>query len=248
MYKISKHFTPNLPNMTININTSLAIIFMLWLLILAIGYFIVEIFEWKEYSWRKHLERYNNSLFDRVLHYIIWGILANIGILFFELFFKWGQILLIELFNNSGNISSSILWSNIDRTSIQIFVFSVFYFLYLLGVICLFWCWKRIIKAVSWIGEILNKKIKTKKSKQKTNKEKSEKPLLEKEEKETKKNILIGIISWLVISTSFFIWEIITKLLEEVLWKRGWIGWVCGVIATLLSILFFTKHLLKKER
>lgn len=143
--------------MAINIDSTLPIFFMFWLLIVTIGYFIVEIFEWKEYFWRQHLERYNNSLFDRILHYTIWGILANIGILFFELFFKWGQIQLIEVFNNSREISSSIIWNNIDRVWIQIFTFSLFYFLYLLGVICLFWCWKWIIRAISWIGSRLNK-------------------------------------------------------------------------------------------
>lgn len=143
--------------MTINIDSTLPIVFMFWLLIVLIGYLIVEIFEWKEYFWRQLLERYNNSLFDRILHYTIWGILANIGILFFELFFKWGQILLIEVFNNSRDISSNIIWNNIDRVWIQIFIFSLFYFLYLLGVICLFWCWKRIIRAISWIGSKLNK-------------------------------------------------------------------------------------------
>ena len=138
--------------MTINIDSTLPIVFMFWLLIVLIGYLIVEIFEWKEYFWRQHLERYNNSLFDRILHYIIWWIIANIWILFFELLFKWGHVLLIDVFNNSRDISSSIIWNNI-----QIFLFSLFYFLYLLGVICLFWCWKRIIRAISWIGNKVDK-------------------------------------------------------------------------------------------
>ena len=143
--------------MTINIDSTLPIVFMFWLLIVLIGYLIVEIFEWKEYFWRQHLERYNNSLFDRILHYIIWWIIANIWILFFELLFKWGHVLLIDVFNNSRDISSSIIWNNIDRVWIQIFLFSLFYFLYLLGVICLFWCWKWIIRAISWIGNKVDK-------------------------------------------------------------------------------------------
>lgn len=230
--------------MTINIDTTLSIVFMLWLLILAVGYFIVEILEWKEYFWRKHLERYNNSLFDRIVHYTIWGILANIWVLLFEIYFNGTQIMLLETFNNSANISSGVIWNNIDRIWIQIFVFSIFYFLYLLAVICLFWGWKRIIKAISRIGKILVKKLKSKNSKQTTNKENSEKQLPEKEEKEIKKNILIGILSWSTVSISFLAWDLITKKWES-LWLERW--WVVGVFVGFLVLVILTNHLMKKK-
>lgn len=145
--------------MTININTTLPILFMFWLLILAVGYFIVEIIDWENYHFRQSLNRYENSLLDRILHYSIWWIVANIAILIFELFFRWGQLMLIDVFNNSGNISNSIIWNNIDKIWIQIVVFTIFYFFYLIILLSLFWVWNPFLKFIFSKGWIIRKKF-----------------------------------------------------------------------------------------
>lgn len=145
--------------MTININTTLPILFMFWLLILAVGYFIVEIIDWENYRFRKSLDRYDNTLLDRILHYSIWWIVANIAILIFELFFRWGQLMLIDVFNNSGNISNSIIWNNIDKIWIQIVVFTIFYFFYLIILLSLFWVWNPFLKFILSKGWIIRKKF-----------------------------------------------------------------------------------------
>lgn len=145
--------------MTININTTLPILFMFWLLILAVGYFIVEIIDWENYRFRKSLDRYDNSLLDRILHYSIWWIVANIAILIFELFSRRGQLMLIEVFNNSGNISNSIIWNNIDKIWIQIVVFTIFYFFYLIILLSLFWVWNPFLKFIFSKGWIIRKKF-----------------------------------------------------------------------------------------
>lgn len=145
--------------MTININTTLPILFMFWLLILAVGYFIVEIIDWENYRFRKSLDRYDNSLLDRILHYSIWWIVANIAILIFELFSRRGQLMLIEVFNNSEDISNSIIWNNIDKTWIQIIVFTIFYFFYLIILLSLFWVWNPFLKFIFSKGWIIRKKF-----------------------------------------------------------------------------------------
>lgn len=145
--------------MTININTTLPILFMFWLLILAVGYFIVEIIDWENYRFRKSLDRYDNTLLDRILHYSIWWIVANIAILIFELFSRRGQLMLIEVFNNSEDISNSIIWNNIDKTWIQIIVFTIFYFFYLIILLSLFWVWNPFLKFIFSKGWIIRKKF-----------------------------------------------------------------------------------------
>lgn len=145
--------------MTINIDTTLPILFMFWLLILAVGYFIVEIIDWENYRFRKSLDRYDNSLLDRILHYSIWWIVANIAILIFELFSRRGQLMLIEVFNNSEDISNSIIWNNIDKTWIQIIVFTIFYFFYLIILLSLFWVWNPFLKFIFSKGWIIRKKF-----------------------------------------------------------------------------------------
>ena len=145
--------------MTINIDTTLPILFMFLLLILAVGYFIVEIIDWENYHFRQSLNRYENSLLDRILHYSIWWIVANIAILIFELFFRWGQLMLIDVFNNSGNISNSIIWNNIDKTWIQIIVFTIFYFFYLIILLTFFWVWNPFLKFIFSKVWIIRKKF-----------------------------------------------------------------------------------------
>lgn len=230
--------------MTIDTNISFPILFMFWLLIIIVGYFIVEIVDWEKYIFRQSLEKYNNSLFNRIIHYVIRGLVANLLIIIVEALLWWGKLMLIELFNNSWIISSNIIWEGIDRIGMQIIIFSLFYFLYLIILIALFYLMNWFWQLVFWNRWNKNKELKSIELNKQNKINEKEKTLPEKEEKEIKKNILIGIISWLIVSISFLAWDLITELLKS-LWLQRW--WVVGVFVIFLVLVILTNYLMKKK-
>lgn len=108
-------------------------LFCLWLTIVCIGYIFVEILRWDKYFLRKSLIRNNNYRLDRLIHYIVRGLILNLVWISSIILFHWSIDSLADLFNQSWE-----LWwiLGIDKTSklnAQLSLFSVFYFtIYLL--------------------------------------------------------------------------------------------------------------------
>ncbi len=111
-----------------NLNILSAWWFIFFLLIILFWYIFVEILMWEKYFYRSVLEKYNNNLFDRLVHYVSWWIILNIGLFFFNAYSdKW--LTLANLFNNSVNMAKpleQLLWEN---NSIQFILFSLWYFI-----------------------------------------------------------------------------------------------------------------------
>ena len=110
-----------------NLNILSAWWFMFFLLILVIGYFIVEILLWEKYFLRKILARNQNHVLDRVIHYIIWWVIWNF-LFFLCLHFTDWHNTFVELFDNSDAIAKEfnvLFWVN--PLSYKIVNFSIFY-------------------------------------------------------------------------------------------------------------------------
>ncbi|MDD4151542.1 MAG: hypothetical protein PHR68_02930 [Candidatus Gracilibacteria bacterium] len=101
--------------------------FIFFLLIFLVGYIFVEILLGKSYCFRSNFERYENNLFDRIIHYISWGMLLNIGYLILWLKID-GYKLLAESFDNSGKLSEALLFIG-DSRDLQLIFFSIGYFI-----------------------------------------------------------------------------------------------------------------------
>lgn len=101
--------------------------FIFFLLIFLVGYIFVEILLWKSYCFRSNFERYENNLFDRIIHYISWWMLLNIWYLILWLKIDWYK-LLAESFDNSWKLSEALLfiW---DSRDLQLIFFSIWYFI-----------------------------------------------------------------------------------------------------------------------
>lgn len=129
--------------------------FSFLLLILLIGYFFVEVVIGQWY--RTHFfAKYENHLFDRVLHYIFCGIIVHIVAV--VLITKTPGLTnnVLGLFNNAGQLSSALGFekANVWGES-QIIIFSIMYFAILtfwLTVSALLW---RIGYFFFWIWESL---------------------------------------------------------------------------------------------
>jgi len=110
--------------------------FTFLLLILAIGYYAVEIIGGRNYWYRRIFETYNNNLFDRIMHYIIWGLLINLWVIFW--FVKADRLKgVFEVLNFSGKIADSIGVQGDMSISIQLALFICFYFFALFGTLIL---------------------------------------------------------------------------------------------------------------
>lgn len=110
--------------------------FIFFLLIFLIGYIFVEILLWKDYFFRSHLEIYGNHLFDRIIHYISWGIILNILYFYFN-YFSWALEHVFKFLEISWEfwVWFKEIW---DPLSIQFVVFSLFYFVTFLILLSIF--------------------------------------------------------------------------------------------------------------
>ncbi len=100
--------------------------FSFFLLIFLFWYIFVEIIFGENYFFANLFKRYDNNLFDRMIHYIFWGIILNIGMFYFNFFSdKWKT--LVNLFYNSLNMGkslSSLFW---EGNSLHFLFFALFY-------------------------------------------------------------------------------------------------------------------------
>lgn len=111
--------------------------FLFFLLVFLKGYIFVEIYLWKDYFFIKKLEKYDNSIFDRIIHYISWWIILNI--LFTILWgIMWFYDKFANLLNSAWELSKalSFIW---DPISLQFIIFSLWYFLIVM-IFLLFLC------------------------------------------------------------------------------------------------------------
>lgn len=146
--------------------------FLFFLLIFLIGYIFVEIILWKDYFFRKKFEKYDNHLFDRIIHYIAWGIVLNI-LYVVLLYFVDKYKNIADIFNNSWKLWEvvSFLWEVKD---LQFIFFSVQYFFIFIVVLTILtkFClliygiivnFDKIFDFILLIFNFLKKKIKRKK-------------------------------------------------------------------------------------
>jgi len=159
-----------------NLNILSAWWFMFFLLILVIGYFIVEILFWELYPFKEVLARNNNSVLDRIIHYVIWGIFWNIIFSLFLYYTEW-HIPIIEVFDNSQWIAqqfNEVFWVKI--LSYQIINFSIFYLWFFIFVASMFRFWLLLIlDFLFYLREEVHKQYRMKKMKEESAKKKSKK-------------------------------------------------------------------------
>lgn len=146
--------------------------FIFFLLIFLIGYIFVEIILWKDYFFRKNLEKYDNHLFDRLIHYIAWWIVLNVLYVILLHFVDWYKNL-TDIFNNSWKLWWT-LWFLWEVKDLQFIFFSIQYFfvvivvLFILTEFCLFIYriivnFDSIIEFSVLVFDFLKKRIKRKK-------------------------------------------------------------------------------------
>ncbi|MDC0506016.1 hypothetical protein OAN96_00300 [Candidatus Gracilibacteria bacterium] len=158
--------------------------FSFFLLVITMGYIIVEVICYKWYPFRKMLDTNNNHLFDRLIHYVFWGVLGNIAFFYLNYFAQN-----IDIFANAFNLSAPFAQQLetegllINGSSFQIIFFACFYFVSFLMVLASFgfmlWSLKFLFDQIESLGEYMaiekekrekkRKKKKSKKKKKKTN-------------------------------------------------------------------------------
>ena len=110
-----------------NLNILSAWWFMFFLLILVIGYFIVEILFWEKYFLRKILVRNENHVLDRVIHYVIWWVIWNILFSLF-LYYTNSHIPFLDMFEYTTESAEQFSeWFWVRPLSYQLIYFSIFY-------------------------------------------------------------------------------------------------------------------------
>jgi len=101
--------------------------FMFFLLILVIGYFIVEILFWERYFLKKVLEKNKNHVLDRVIHYIIWWVIWNIVFSLF-LYYTNSHVPFLDMFEHTAESAEQFhKWFWVEPLSYQLTYFSIFY-------------------------------------------------------------------------------------------------------------------------
>lgn len=104
-----------------------------FLLILSVGYYTVEIIGGKNYWYRHTFENYSNNFFDRIMHYVTWGLLINLGVLY-GFIVTDGIKDLINILNTSGKIAETL---GGDTVSAQLLIFICFYYISLFTMLVL---------------------------------------------------------------------------------------------------------------
>lgn len=112
--------------------------FLFFLLIVSIGYIVVEIVSWEKYPFRKHIRANNNSALDRFIHYVVVWIFSNI---IFFIFFYITELLIpfIEIFEDLFDVWESFKkLFGIDTLSFQLIITWVSYYVYVLWILFVF--------------------------------------------------------------------------------------------------------------
>lgn len=105
--------------------------FLFFLLIFCMGYMFVEMGMGRRYFFRTTLDGYQNNYFDRILHYVIWGILVNIFFFFF-LYLSHAFDPLIKFFNSIGPVADAFKnFTNNSVVQTQLAIFWVYYFFFM---------------------------------------------------------------------------------------------------------------------
>jgi len=134
--------------------------FAFFLLVIWTWYSFVEVALWKKYWFREILNNYNNSIFDRILHYIVFWILIH-ACFFVLMVTTWGLEWLINWFNRAWKIWNTLALGDENMwTQIQLVIFSCYYYILLAFFLWIFWfAYNIFYTIISWIyGEISNKK------------------------------------------------------------------------------------------
>lgn len=109
-----------------NFPISAEVLFVSFLVVLCVGYIFVEILFGEKYPWRSSFSGYGNKIFDRCVHYIIWGVILNVGLLFSSIFSS-ALDEFITFFNQSLNVTS---WINVaNNLDIRVLIFGIFCFI-----------------------------------------------------------------------------------------------------------------------
>lgn len=112
--------------------------FIFFLLIISVGYLIVEIIAWDDYIFRDAINRYSwSNIIDRIIHYICIGILFHFCLLIL-LAFLWETLVISNILKSGWEFAKSIQF--IDETShitnlisIQLITSSVLYFMLIIS-------------------------------------------------------------------------------------------------------------------
>ncbi|MFA7298512.1 MAG: hypothetical protein WC010_02595 [Candidatus Absconditabacterales bacterium] len=124
-------------------------LFCVGLITLCVGYIFVELLRGDKYFLRNSLKRNNNYRLDRVIHYIIRGVLINI--VFFYMNFYVGNLPeLANSFTLAGKLASILGPTTTSVQNIKMIMFAIGYFILLLAVMgCIFCIVKYIPKMFS---------------------------------------------------------------------------------------------------
>lgn len=105
--------------------------FSFFLLILSVWYFVIEVTFSKFQFMRNFLARYNNHLFDRVIIYVLAGIITEV--LFFEFFALSNSLNPIFDFFNTAWKSGEVFWKyGVNPLGFQLISTGIFYFIILI--------------------------------------------------------------------------------------------------------------------
>jgi len=102
--------------------------FAFFMVVMATGYSYVEIFMGEHYPLRASMTRYNASIFDRLMHYVLAGVVINVlFLIFFVVAGLWRGLL--ANFNITGKLAEALMdGPGPAADSIQFVVASVAYF------------------------------------------------------------------------------------------------------------------------
>ena len=137
--------------------------FIFFLLIILVGYLWVEIIFWKDYIFRNIFDKYKNSLFDRMIHYIIWWFMINLTIFIFFSYISWTEY--FKIFEISWNLATAlepIIWKE-NTLNTQFIVISIYQFLLIFCIWIIIWFVKKWLNLFgTYIYSNQNKKVKKK--------------------------------------------------------------------------------------
>lgn len=139
--------------------------FIFFLLIILVGYLWVEIIFWKKYIFRDIFDNYKNSLFDRMIHYIVWWFIINITIFTIFSLTSWPEY--FALFDESSKVAIAlqpIIWEE-NTLSAQFIIISVTQFLLIFSFWLVIWIGKMIWYIFSEIAKYCTPEKKVKKKK-----------------------------------------------------------------------------------
>lgn len=145
--------------------------FIFFILIIVVGYILVEVIWWENYWFKKSLMRYNGNIFDRLIHYVSIGILFHV-ILFLFVAYTGSVDLINGAITSSYNFSQGIHFTDGKEhfdtlLNIQVILASVIYFIQSIILLGFFyvgtWLWEFLELLLSKVTKIIksnNKKTK----------------------------------------------------------------------------------------